>query len=80
MHHLEPSSIQWFTIDALDPFSPNYGQMKPWVAKNDPSKFYERADLKSEYNPDGGTDKSVLSCVYRVDDKELCQTVSWKKI
>lgn len=32
---------QW---DAFDPTSPNYGKATPWVAaKNDPSKFFEKA-------------------------------------
>lgn len=35
-------SIMVYQWDALDPFSPNYGQMTPWVAAaNDPSTFYE---------------------------------------
>ncbi|HET6540499.1 MAG TPA: carboxypeptidase-like regulatory domain-containing protein, partial [Chryseolinea sp.] len=58
--------------DALDPFSPKYGQMKPWVgAKNDPSEFYEQA-VTSNQNITlmGGTDKTVFKLAYtRVDDK-----------
>ncbi len=58
--------------DALDPFSPNYGQMRPWVAaKNDPSEFFETA-VTSNQNITlmGGTDKTVFKLAYtRIDDK-----------
>ncbi len=58
--------------DALDQFSPNYQQMKPWVgAKNDPSEFFEQA-VTSNQNITlmGGTDKTVFKLAYtRIDDK-----------
>jgi TonB-linked SusC/RagA family outer membrane protein len=58
--------------DALDPFSPNYGQMRPWVAaKNDPAEFYETA-VTSNQNVTlmGGTNKTVFKLAYtRIDDK-----------
>lgn len=58
--------------DALDPFSPNYGKMRPWVAaENDPSEFFETA-VTSNQNITlmGGTDKTVFKLAYtRVDDK-----------
>jgi TonB-linked SusC/RagA family outer membrane protein len=58
--------------DALDPFSPNYGRMRPWVAaENDPSEFFETA-VTSNQNITlmGGTDKTVFKLAYtRVDDK-----------
>lgn len=58
--------------DALDPFHPNYGKTRPWVAaKNDPSTFYETA-VSSNQNilVSGGTDKTTFKLAYtRTDDK-----------
>jgi TonB-linked SusC/RagA family outer membrane protein len=58
--------------DALDPFSPNYGKMRPWVAaKNDPSEFYETAVTSNQnITLTGGTNKTVFKLAYtRIDDK-----------
>jgi TonB-linked SusC/RagA family outer membrane protein len=58
--------------DALDPYSPNYQQMKPWVAaKNDPSEFYETAITSNQnITLTGGTSKSTFKLAYtRIDDK-----------
>jgi TonB-linked SusC/RagA family outer membrane protein len=58
--------------DALDPFSANFGKMKPWVgAENDPTSFFETA-VTSNHNLTltGGTAKSTFKLAYtRVDDK-----------
>jgi TonB-linked SusC/RagA family outer membrane protein len=58
--------------DALDPFSPNYGKMRPWVAaKNDPSTFYETS-VTSNQNivVSGGADKTTFKLAYtRTDEK-----------
>src|SRR5688572_7839621 len=54
--------------DALDPYSPNYGKMKPWVAaQNDPSEFYETA-VTSNQNVilTGGTSKSTFKLGYKI--------------
>ena len=60
---------QW---DALDPFSPNFGRMRPWVAaENDPSTFYETS-LSSNQNVSitGGAEKMTFKLAYtRTDDK-----------
>lgn len=58
--------------DALDPYDPQYGQMKPWVAaKNDPSKFYETAiTANNNITLTGGADKTTFKLAYtRIDDK-----------
>jgi TonB-linked SusC/RagA family outer membrane protein len=68
--------------DALDPFSPNSGQMRPWVAaENDPREFFETA-VTSNQNVTlmGGTDKSVFKLAYtRVDDKGVLPNSELKK-
>lgn len=68
--------------DALDPFSPNYGQMRPWVAaKNDPRDYFETA-VTSNQNVTlmGGTDKTVFKLAYtRVDDKGVLPNSELKK-
>src|SRR5687768_3928627 len=58
--------------DALDPFSPNYQQMRPWVgADNDPNDFYETSVTSNQnITLTGGTDRAVFKLAYtRVDDK-----------
>jgi TonB-linked SusC/RagA family outer membrane protein len=58
--------------DALDPFSPNYRQMKPWVAaENDPTEFYETAVTSNQnVTLTGGTNKTTFKIAYtRIDDK-----------
>lgn len=68
--------------DALDPFSPNYGKMRPWVAaKNDPREFFETA-VTSNQNVTlmGGSDKTVFKLAYtRVDDKGVLPNSELKK-
>ena len=58
---------QW---DAIDPFSPTYGQMTPWVAaKNDPSTFYETG-LNSNHSiiVSGGGDETTFNLGYTRSD------------
>jgi TonB-linked SusC/RagA family outer membrane protein len=68
--------------DALDPFSPNYGKTRPWVAaKNDPREFFETA-VTSNQNVTlmGGSDKTVFKLAYtRVDDKGVLPNSELKK-
>lgn len=60
---------QW---DALDPTSPNFGKMRPWVAAdNDPSDFYETS-VSSNQNilVTGGGERTTFKLGYtRTDDK-----------
>jgi TonB-linked SusC/RagA family outer membrane protein len=58
---------QW---DAIDPFSPNYGQMRPWiVAENDPSTFYETG-INSNHSIviSGGGDEATFNLGYTRND------------
>jgi TonB-linked SusC/RagA family outer membrane protein len=58
--------------DALDPFSPNFGKMKPWVAAaNGPAEFYETAVTSNQnVTLTGGTNKTTFKVAYtRIDDK-----------
>jgi len=58
---------QW---DAIDPFSPTYGQLTPWVAaENDPSKFYETG-LNSNQSiiVSGGGDETTFNLGYTRND------------
>ena len=68
--------------DALDPFSPNYGKTRPWVAaENDPREFFETA-VTSNQNVTlmGGSDKTVFKLAYtRVDDKGVLPNSELKK-
>ena len=60
---------QW---DALDPFSPNYGKMTPWVgAQNDPSDFFETSVISNQnVIVSGGADKTTFKLAYtRTDEK-----------
>jgi TonB-linked SusC/RagA family outer membrane protein len=60
--------------DALDPFSPNFGKMRPWVAaENDPTTFFETAVTSNQnVTLTGGTEKSTFKLAYtRVDDKGI---------
>ena len=58
---------QW---DAIDPFSPNYGKMTPWVAaEHDPSYFYETG-LNSNQSivVSGGGDQTTFNLGYTRND------------
>lgn len=58
---------QW---DAIDPFSPNYGQMRPWVAaQNDPSTFYETG-INSNHGivVSGGGEETTFNLGYTRND------------
>ena len=56
--------------DAIDPFSPNYGKMRPWVAaKNDPSTFYETGvNSNQSIVISGGGDKTTFNLGYTRND------------
>ena len=58
---------QW---DALDPFSPNFGQMRSWVAaENDPSTYYETGVNSSQsIVVSGGGDKTTFNLGYTRND------------
>ena len=58
--------------DALDPFSPNYQQMRPWVAaENDPADFYETSVTSNQnITLTGGGSNTTFKLAYtRLDDK-----------
>src|SRR5690606_23577934 len=58
---------QW---DAIDPFSPNYGKMSPWIAaEHDPSYFYETG-LNSNQSivVSGGGDQTTFNLGYTRND------------
>jgi TonB-linked SusC/RagA family outer membrane protein len=63
-------NIMVYQWDALDPFSPTYGQMTPWVAaQNDPSTFYETG-LNSNQSIiiSGGGNDATFSLGYTRND------------
>jgi TonB-linked SusC/RagA family outer membrane protein len=67
----DPSRMvyQW---DAIDPFSPNFGKMRPWVAaQNGPDKFYETAvNSNQSINISGGGDNSTFKVGYTRSDEK----------
>jgi TonB-linked SusC/RagA family outer membrane protein len=58
---------QW---DAIDPFHPNYGKMRPWVAaENDPTSFYETGvNSNQSIVVSGGGDKTTFNLGYTRND------------
>ncbi len=65
-------SVMVYQWDAIDPFSPNFGKMRPWVAaKNGPDTFYETAvNSNQSVNITGGGENSTFKIGYtRNDDK-----------
>ena len=67
---------QW---DAIDPFSPTYGKMTPWVAaKNDPSTFYETGlNSNQSINISGGGDETTFNLGYTRNDIKGNLPNSW---
>ncbi|MBT1698878.1 SusC/RagA family TonB-linked outer membrane protein [Fulvivirgaceae bacterium PWU4] len=68
--------------DALDPYSPYYRQMRPWVAaKNDPSKFYETSVTSNQnVTLTGGSSKTTFKVAYsRIDEKGVLPNSELKK-
>jgi TonB-dependent SusC/RagA subfamily outer membrane receptor len=67
----DPSRMvyQW---DAIDPFSPNFGKMRPWVAaQNGPDKFYETAvNSNQSINISGGGENSTFKVGYTRSDEK----------
>ena len=75
-------SLQVYHWDALDPFSPNFGKTKPWVAaKNGPASFYETGVTSNQsVNVSGGGDNSTFKVGYlRSDEKGVLPNSSLKK-
>ncbi|NEM99561.1 SusC/RagA family TonB-linked outer membrane protein [Pontibacter burrus] len=63
-------NLQVYQWDALDPFSPNYGKTRPWVAaKNGPTSFFETG-LNSNQSIviNGGGDKTTFNFGYTRND------------
>lgn len=56
--------------DAIDPFSPNYGKTRPWVAaENDPSTYYETGvNSNQSIIVSGGGDKTTFNLGYTRND------------
>lgn len=70
---------QW---DAFDPFSPNYGKSKPWVAaENGPSAIFETAvSTSNSVSIDGSNDKGYFKLGYtRSSDKGILPNSSINK-
>lgn len=67
----DPSRMvyQW---DAIDPFSPNFGKMRPWVAAaNGPDKFYETAvNSNQSVSITGGGDNSTFKVGFTRNDEK----------
>jgi TonB-linked SusC/RagA family outer membrane protein len=67
----DPSRMvyQW---NALDPTSPTFGKMTPWVAaKNGPDKFYETAvNSNQSINITGGGDNATFKVGYTRNDEK----------
>ncbi|WP_347159548.1 SusC/RagA family TonB-linked outer membrane protein [Pontibacter chitinilyticus] len=63
-------SLMVYQWDALDPFSPNYGKMTPWVAaKNGPATFYETGvNSNQSVVVSGGGDKTTFNLGYTRND------------
>jgi TonB-linked SusC/RagA family outer membrane protein len=75
-------SLQVYHWDALDPFSPNFGKTRPWVAaKNGPATFYETSHTSNQsVNVSGGGDNSTFKVGYtRSDEKGVLPNSSLKK-
>ncbi|WP_159467180.1 SusC/RagA family TonB-linked outer membrane protein [Dyadobacter sp. 3J3] len=75
-------SLMVYQWDALDPFSPNYQKMRPWVAaSNGPSKFFETAVTSNQsINISGGGDKSTFKVGFtRNDEKGVLPNSTLKK-
>ncbi len=67
-------SLQVYQWDAFDPFSPNFGKSRPWVAgANDPNAFFETAAGTSNGVSINGTDeKGYFNLGYtRTTDKGI---------
>ncbi len=67
---------QW---DAIDPFSPTFGRMTPWVAaKNDPSTFYETGlNSNQSISISGGGDETTFNLGYTRNDTKGNLPNSW---
>ena len=68
--------------DALDPFSPNYHQSRPWVsAQNDPTTYYETAVASNQSIAiSAGGEKTTMKFGYtRSDEKGVLPNSSLDK-
>jgi TonB-linked SusC/RagA family outer membrane protein len=63
-------SLMVYQWDAIDPFSPNFGKMRPWVAaENGPSTFYETGvNSNQSIVVSGGGDKTTFNLGYTRND------------
>ncbi|MCX2741323.1 SusC/RagA family TonB-linked outer membrane protein [Pontibacter anaerobius] len=63
-------NLQVYHWDAIDPFSPNFGETRPWVAAdNDPSTFYETGvNSNQSIVVSGGGDKTTFNLGYTRND------------
>ena len=63
-------NLQVYHWDAIDPFHPNYGKTRPWVAaENDPSTFYETGvNSNQSIVVSGGGDKTTFNLGYTRND------------
>ncbi len=65
-------SLMVYQWDAVDPSSPNYGKMRPWVAaENDPTTFFETA-VNSNQNImiTGGGEQATFKLGYTRNDEK----------
>ncbi|PTX22775.1 TonB-linked SusC/RagA family outer membrane protein [Pontibacter mucosus] len=63
-------NLQVYQWDAIDPFHPNFGQTRPWVAaENDPSSFYETGvNSNQSIVVSGGGDRTTFNLGYTRND------------
>ncbi|WP_025763868.1 SusC/RagA family TonB-linked outer membrane protein [Dyadobacter tibetensis] len=65
-------SVMVYQWDAIDPFSPNFGKMTPWVAaKNGPASFYETGiNSNQSISITGGGENSTFKLGYTRNDEK----------
>ncbi|WP_299825815.1 SusC/RagA family TonB-linked outer membrane protein [uncultured Pontibacter sp.] len=63
-------NLQVYQWDAIDPFHPNFGETRPWVAaENDPSTFYDTGvNSNQSIMVSGGGDKTTFKVGYTRND------------
>ena len=63
-------NLQVYQWDAIDPFHPNFGKTRPWVAaENDPSTFYETGvNSNQSVVVNGGGDRTTFNLGYTRND------------
>jgi TonB-linked SusC/RagA family outer membrane protein len=76
------ANLQVYHWDALDPYSPNFGKTRSWVAaKNGPATFYETSHVSNHsVNVSGGGENSTFKVGYtRSDEKGVLPNSNLKK-